>query len=181
MDKEKDIFDHLKARKTPTPDASYFQSLAQSVIDSQPKKTGTKQEETPIIPLYKRPAVWIGTVAAIAAIFIVGFLVVNFNQTSVDDTNPLVALNEIPSTEVYDYIDENIDDFDTDLIVEALDASSVSNMTLINEPAVVETPVEETKSTPEKISFDDINTEDIINYLNEEGISPEDFEEDSFI
>lgn len=181
MDKEKDIFDQLKARKTPMPDASYFASMAQSVIDSQKGTDAPKKEEPRIIPMYKRPIVWIGTVAAIAAAFVVGLLIVNFNQHSTEESNPLMALNEIPSTEVYEYIDENIDDFDTDLIVDALDASSINNITLVDEVEEPETTTESTQTNTEKISFDDIDTEDIINYLNEEGISSEDFDEDSFI
>ena len=88
------------------------------------------------------------------------------------------------NTEVYNYIDENIDDFETDLIVEAMNESSVDELTFVepeeDEPTPSETSSETT--TVETISFDDIDAEDILNYFNEEGINSEDFEDDdSFI
>lgn len=180
MEKDKDIFEHLKARKTPMPDASYFSSLAQSVIESQQQTTPNTKEETRVVPLFKRPIVWIGTVAAIAAVFIVGMIVVNLSETSTETTDPLLALNEIPSSEVYEYIDENIEDFDTDLIAEALDEGSISSISLSDKSDEIPT-VEAAKKTIENVSFDDIDIEDIIDYLNEEGITSEDIEEDSFI
>lgn len=171
MEEKKDIFDHLKPRETSVPDASYFEAMAKSVVKSQKK--------TPIIQLYKRPIVWIG---AVAAVFIAGILIVNFNNTKETDSDPLLALNTISSDELYQYIDENIDDFDTELIVEVMNESSVDEMT-INEPE----PNESTKTiiqetTAEAISFDDVDSEDILQYLNNEGIDSDDFEdEDSFI
>lgn len=180
MEKDKDIFEHLKARKTPMPDASYFSSLAQSVIASQQPTTLNQKENTPVVPLFKRPIVRIGSVAAIAAIFVVGMLVVNLSNTSTETNDPLLALNDIPPSEVYEYIDENIDDFDTDLIAEALDEASISNISFTDNSEESST-VETSPTSIEKISFDDIDIEDIIDYLNEEGITSEDLEEDSFI
>lgn len=179
MEEKNDIFDHLKPGKTPIPDASYFENLAKSVIDSQ--KEVPAKKETPIVPLYKRPALWIG---AVAAVFIAGFLIVNFGKTAELDSDPLLALNDVSNTEVYNYIDENIDDFETDLIVEAMNESSVDELTFVepeeDEPTPSETSSEAT--TVETISFDDIDAEDILNYFNAEGIDSEDFEDDdSFI
>lgn len=171
MEEKNDIFEHLKPRKTPIPDDSYFEAMANSVIQSQKK--------TPIIPLYKRPIVWIG---AVAAIFLVGFLVVNFTSTSNSDSDALLALNDISSNELFQYIDENIDDFDTDLIVDALNESTVNEMSFIEPETSEIVEVKTEKATAKPISFDDIDANDILDYLNEEGIDPEEFEDDdSFI
>lgn len=179
MEEKNDIFDHLKPRKTPIPDASYFESMANSIIESQKKVESPITKETPVIPLYKRPVVWIG---AVAAIFIAGFLIVNFNNTTEINSDPLLALNDVSSGEVFEYIDENIEDFDTDLIVEALNESLVDEMNYVETVSSNPTEIITETNAVESISFDEIDTEDILNYFNEEGIESEDFEdEDSFI
>ena len=171
MKEKNDIFDHLKPRETPIPDASYFEAMAKSVIESQ--------KEIQIIPLYKRPVVWIG---AVAAIFIAGILLVNFSATSENNSNPLLALNDVSSDELYKYIDENIDDFETDLIAEALNESSVDEMNYIEAVSSEQIETKPTQTREEPISFEEIDSDDILNYFNEEGIDSEDFEdEDSFI
>lgn len=170
MEEKNDIFDHLKPRKTPIPDASYFESMAKSVIESQ---------KAPIIPLYKRPVVWI---SAVAAIFIAGIMIVNFSTTSDINSDPLLALNDVSSDELYAYIDENIDDFETDLIVEALNESSVDEMNFIEPEPVEQIETKAEKISPEPISFDEVDSKDILDYFNEEGIDSDEFEDDdSFI
>ncbi|PHR26142.1 MAG: hypothetical protein COA38_15515 [Fluviicola sp.] len=170
MEEKNDIFDHLKPRKTPIPDASYFESMAKSVIESQ---------KAPIIPLYKRPVVWI---SAVAAIFIAGIMIVNFSTTSDINSDPLLALNDVSSDELYAYIDENIDDFETDLIVEALNESSVDEMNFIEPEPAEQIEVKAEKINPEPISFDEVDSKDILDYFNEEGIDSDEFEDDdSFI
>ena len=179
MEEKNDIFDHLKPRKTPVPDASYFEALANSVIDSQKEKEAVTPKETKIIPLYKRPSLWIG---AVAAVFIAGILIVNFNKTTEVNSDPLLALNDVSSSDVYNYIDENIEDFETDLIVEALNESTVDDMSFVEAETAESAPEETDIATSEPISFDDIDSDDILDYFNEEGIDSEDFEdEDSFI
>ena len=171
MEEKNDIFDHLKPRETPIPDASYFEAMANSVIASQKK--------TPIIPLYKRPIVWI---SAVAAVFIAGILVVNLSATSETNSDPLLALNDLSSDELYTYIDKNIDDFETDLIIEALNETSVDEMNFIEPEKIEKIEVTSEKPLPEPISFDEIDSKDILDYFNEEGIDSDDFEdEDSFI
>jgi hypothetical protein len=181
MEEKNDIFDHLKPRKTEIPDASYFEALANSVIESQQEKPAEPKKEAKIIPLYKRPVVWLG---AVAAIFIAGILIVNFSKSTETDSDPLLALNEVSSEDVYSYIDENIEDFETELIVEAMQESDLDEMsftaveTEVPEPA----PEEMDVAATEPIFFDEIDSEDILDYFNEEGIDSEDFEdEDSFI
>jgi hypothetical protein len=169
----------LKPRKTPIPDASYFEALANSVIDSQKEKELATPNKTKIVPLYKRRSLWIG---AAAAVFIAGILIVNFNKTVEIDSDPLLALNGVSSNDVYDYIDENIEDFETDLIVEVLNESSVDDMSFVKVETAESIPEETDIATSEPISFDDIDSDDILDYFNEEGIDSEDFEdEDSFI
>lgn len=171
MEEKNDIFEHLKPRSTDVPDDSYFEAMANSVIETQKK--------TPIIPLYKRPIVWIG---AVAAVFLVGFLIVNFSSTSDSNSDALLALNDVSSNELFEYIDENIDDFDTDLIVDAMNESAVDELSFIEPESSEIIEVATEKTTPSRITFDDIDANDILDYFNEEGIDTEDLEDDdSFI
>jgi hypothetical protein len=171
MEEQNDIFDHLKVRKSPLPDDSYFESLAKNVINSHQK--------TRVIPLYKRPVFWI---SAVAALFVVSFLVINFTSTSTPENDPLLALNDLSSDELFNYIDENIDDFDTDLIVEVMNESTIDEITFSESENSLTHPTNPTQSTETTISFDDIDTQDILDYLNSEGIDSDDLEdEDPFI
>ncbi len=175
MEEKRDIYDHLKVVKTSVPDDSYFENLAKSVITSQTKSK--------VIPLYKRPVVWI---SAVAAILLVSLLVVNFTSTAVtENQDPLLALNAISSDELYTYINENIDDFDTEMILEAMDDQAIDELTTKTSQALQSaagnsnTPVTAEKPLP--VSFDDIDVEDILEYFDKEGIDPEDIEEEIFI
>lgn len=175
MEEKRDIFNHLNVVKTNVPDDSYFEQLAKSVIASQSKPK--------VIPLYKRPVVWIG---AVAAILLVSLLVVNFSSTDItEDQDPLLALNEISSDELYNYINENIDDFDTDMLIDALDDQAIDELTSKTSQALQtaagkpNVPVKAEKPLP--VSFDDIDVEDILDYFEKEGIDPEDIEEEIFI
>lgn len=171
MEEKNDIFDHLRAGKTPVPDASYFANLTKSVIDSQ--------NNTPIIPLYKRPIIWIG---AAAAILVLSLFFVNLSPNAGKNSDPLVALNDVSSNEISNYINENIDDFDIDLITEALNERSIDELQFINDTANVQIQKTNQHSTSTKISFDDVNVDDILDYLKDQGIDAEDLEdEDSFI
>ncbi len=175
MEEKRDIFDHLKVVKPSVPDDSYFENLAKSVIASQ--------REPKVIPLYKRPVVWI---SAVAAILLVSLLVVNFSaNNAVENQDPLLALNDISSKELYNYINENIDDFDTEMIVDALDDQAIDELSIATSQALqagaassTSTPV---KEKPLPVSLDDIDVDDILEYFEKEGIDPDDIEEEIFI
>ncbi len=171
MEEKNDIFDHLRAGKTPVPDASYFADLAKSVIDSQ--------KNVRIIPLYKRPIVWIG---AIAALIVASFLIVNLSSSSLNNSDPILALNDVSSNEISNYINENIDDFDLDLITDALNDQAIDEMSFIDDSTSIQPKKTPEHSSATKISFDDINAADILDYLKEQGIEAEDIDDDeSFI
>lgn len=175
MEEKHDIFDHLKAVNPSVPDDSYFENLAQQVILSQQK--------TKVIPLYKRPVVWI---SAVAAILLVSLLVVNLTSSDINqNSDPLLALNDLSSDELYNYIDENIDDFDIEMIAEALDDQGLDEMansavySLETDPE--DTPALKTTEAPISVSLDDIDIDDILDYFNTEGIDPDEIEDGIFI
>ncbi|MFT5780575.1 MAG: hypothetical protein ACI837_003538 [Crocinitomicaceae bacterium] len=168
MEKEKDIFDHLKVRKIEVPDAAYFENLTKMVIDKQRPK---------IIPMYKRPMAWIGAAAAVA---IVALLVTNISESPIESSDPLLALNEFSADDLMSYVDDHIDEFDTEMISDMIPSSDLESSDIFDE---IEAPiVEPVKQVKAPISLDKIDDQDILDYFDDEGIDLEDFEDDdSFI
>jgi predicted XRE-type DNA-binding protein len=85
----------------------YFEQLAQSTLNRIKKQLNHTPKR---IPLFRN----VQLAAAIAMIVFVGFGVVQFKQ------KPANELSKISSAEISEYVSENIDDFDTDLILNAL-------------------------------------------------------------
>ena len=178
MKSEKDIFDHIKAKKVEMPSADYFKNLTEAVLE---------KEQPKIIPMHKRPVVWIG---AIAAAIVISLLVMNIsNSTEIieGDANPLLTLNDVSSDDLVSYIEDNIEDFDTDLIVEMIPENSLDEVEMFKE---VELPFDDiagieninSNSSGSTMEIENLDDQDILDYFNEEGIDLEDFEdEDPFI
>ena len=61
MENPNNIFDQIQKRKITVPENAYFDAMADSIISQQAPK---------IIPLYKKPLVWISSAAAVALIAI---------------------------------------------------------------------------------------------------------------
>ncbi len=148
-----DIFDHLKVREIETPDVSYFEKLAATISEEQQPK---------VIPMYKKPMVWMVAAAAVIAVF---FLV---DLGEIDqEQDVLLALYELPKEEVYSYVEGHIDDFETEMIADVIpteDIEVVKVMEPASSPEIIE-PITETE-----LNFDDIEAEDILEYLDSEEI-----------
>lgn len=160
MEKQNDIFDHLKPREIFTPDQAYFDQLATNVISTAKSK---------VIPLYKKPVFWM--TAAAACITVV--LLLNIGTTSKTSENVLLAMNEIPQHEVLEYVKQNIKEFDTEMLSEIIPENNIEEIKF-------STQIEEKKSEPlsePQINFDNIDQEDILNYLYEEDIDINDLED----
>lgn len=164
MEEQKNILDYISPQKASMPSSDYFEGLANQVI---------KNQCTKIVPFYKKPAVWIGSAAAVA-IGIVFFTSLFSAPTTTKD--PLLALQEVSTEEIMDYLHENIDDID-ELEIEEV----ISDTSLDSSPKMEQKSSEISTSTPpvEEVTFDDINTDDILNYLNKEGIDPSELEDDN--
>ncbi|MDX2360519.1 MAG: hypothetical protein QNK23_06915 [Crocinitomicaceae bacterium] len=157
METNKNIFDHLKTNEIETPDAGYFDQLAKEVIASQ---------KTKVIPLYKKPLAWIVSAAAVfAAVFLL-------NLGDAEEQDVLLALNEISTEEVYLYIEDHIEDFDTDLISEMIDEENIDPIVFIDQELNPEV-----ETFDETLSFEDIETEDILEYLQNEAVDLDDDDE----
>ena len=152
MKEQKDIFNYLNKKDSSTPDASYFENMADNIIAKETKKTT-------VIPLFKKPSSW--AISAAASIAILVFL--NFPGSK--NNNVLLSLNDISTSEIESYIDHNIADFDSDLISE-----------FISEEKFEETALEELKeieiieAVESTIELDNINSDEILDYFNTEEI-----------
>jgi len=165
MDKQNNIFDYLKVNKPQVPNKDYFEQLANNVMKSQKIK---------VIPIYKKPVTWLSMAAASVAIM---FLLGVFNSNP-QETNVLLALNEVSVNEIETYIYDNINDFDTDAIINLIEEENIE----AEEEKVSIEPIIETTISEKPISLDNIEKEDILEYFELEGINLEDLGDDeSFI
>lgn len=172
MEEQKDIFDFIEKRKTEMPDQSYFENLSKSVIASQEKK------KAKIVPLFKRPATWLSVAAAAVLVF----MVVKFNSPAdvvFTDSDSLAGLDDVSREEILAYVNDNIDDFDVELIAEFVPANQLDDDYSDLESELFE---DQEEDPIESVSFDNITKEDILEYLEEDDLDFSDLDdEDSFI
>lgn len=154
MNNEKDIFDFIKPKKVDVPSDDFFANLSQEIIE---------KEKTPIVPMYKKPLGWIaGIVASMAIVLAVGFLGNNTPPKSA-----LAQLDEVELEDVETYVEENFDSYELDEIIAEIPDSDIDE---IPEPVFVE----------EKITWDDISQEDILDYIDSE-LDIDELDEELFI
>jgi len=166
MQKQKDIFEYLEVRKSKTPDKAYFEQMAIDVLS---------QHSVKIVPIYRRP---IAVLSAVAAAVILVFVLINFNSTENIETNPLTALNDLPSQDLISYVDENIDDFDSELIAEYIPIDNIETDYPIE---VIDEYEISNQDLSEAISFENVSNDDILEYLENEEIDIYDLEDDEII
>ncbi len=155
MENPNNIFDQVQKRKIDIPESTYFDAMADTILSQQAPK---------IVPLYKKPLVWISSAAAVALIAIT----VQLSTSTEESMSFQSALNDIPQETILAYVTENIDEYELDEIIEIIPDQTIQDMEVF-QPIVVES-----EST---ISFDDISNEEIMEYLLEEGIDMEEMNE----
>lgn len=152
MKEQKDIFNYLNKKDSSTPDASYFENMADNIIAKETKKSK-------VIPLFKKPSFWMIAAAASIAFFV--FL----NLPASNNNSVLLSFNDISTSEIESYIDHNFADFDSDLISEFISEINIEETALekLKEVEIFEA-VEST------IELDNINSDEILDYFNTEEI-----------
>lgn len=175
MKSEKDILDHLKARKIERPSSDYFANLAKQISDSQ-------SAPAKIIPLYRRKGTWISIAAAAAVVLLVFQFI---PESGLTPSNPMTSLSidDLSSEEITAYVEKHIDEFDIDMIIDQIPLSNLEN-----DP--VEETIEPNDSTEFQninttidtgLNFDDIDIDDILQYFESEGIDIEELENEEDI
>ena len=99
MENPNNIFDQVQTRKVNVPERTYFEGMADSIISQHASK---------VVPLYKKPLVWISSAAAVAIIAIT----IQLSTSTEERLNLQTALNDIPNETILAYVTENIDDYD---------------------------------------------------------------------
>jgi hypothetical protein len=155
MENPNNIFDQIQKRKITVPENAYFDAMADSIISQQAPK---------IIPLYKKPLVWISSAAAVALIAIT----IQLSTSAEESMNLQTALNDIPRETILEYVTENIDDYEIDEITEVIPDQTIQDIEVF-QPITIQ--------SESNLSFENISNEEILDYLLEEGIDLEDMNE----
>ena len=162
MENDKNIVDFLKPREREEISDAYFDNMA-SIITNTNKKTIVKK----LTPIYKKPIFWL---TSIAAVFIGLIVLRNFSSEEIQLSANLSSPSQ---SELLAYVDENIDNFEQDLLVKyiPIDETEISELKKTS-------PNNQTNWTIENVElFEDINKEDVLQYLSSEELTLEDLED----
>lgn len=162
MEENKDIFDHLKKRVIETPSKEYFDTMVNNILEekAQPK----------VISIKRKVVVWI---TSAAAVLLVAFLLIDRSPNQ--SANILAELDNISTDELLAYMDEHIDEFETDLIAESLTEDQISEL---DEEITSELSQITYLETKKDIQFEDISPTELDEYLELEDIDLDDLEND---
>jgi len=162
METKPDIFEYLKKREIETPNPEYFESIALKILAEQ--ATPLKQ----VSPV-KRIVLWSASIAATAMLI---FLLIPSNPP-VEKVNLAFELNALSEVDVLSYVHDHLDEFDTEMLVAAVPVENIEAISLVPE---IESP-EFTVISDAPINFDALDTKDILEYLENEGLDVYDLDE----
>ena len=161
MKQEKNIFDYLKATKKTTPDTSYFENMAKDILAKE-KNVAPKK----IVPLYKNPVFWLVATAASVVLLVI------LSQKFTTDKDTTIALEDVSSTEVLAYVEDNIDEFDAYLIAEYVSIDDLQE-------EKIDVIVEE-ESTEAIEELEEVEIDDILYYLEYEELDIDEIEDELY-
>lgn len=171
MEEQKDIFDFLEKRTPNVPSDDYFAELANKVLRENPSVSPKPK----VVPLYRRPVFWVASAAAAV------LLIVLLQPKTTEITQSGVDFNDLSRGEILAYVEYNLDEFDEELLAEFIPDSRM-HYTMTTEKLSIE-PEEKTAGQPSpKLtnSLDDISTDEILDYLEDEGMDLDDLDDDIF-
>lgn len=199
---EQHIIDELKKQPGEVPGEDYFARLKAevmekastlSVLDPPPlpsddaangypqsssviRRTLPSEGGSKIIPLYRKT--WFQIAAAASVVLIVTLFALNGGEapkTRIAQTQQ-PDWNSVSQEEVLAYIDENIDDFETEVIAQHLDPipqwNTETELAVNGAPVTPKAGKEKTDKYDEL--FNELDQEDILEYLEDEGELDED-------
>lgn len=173
METNKNIVDFMKPRERESISDNYLNGLVSNVM-----ATVQQQETVKIIPFYKKTVFWLSNVAAV----IVLVILIQFNRQS---TTVVCDFDSVSETELLAYVEDNIEDFDQELLMHyvSLKKENVFMDEKMDKPENVSSDVSKThteltkESKFDKNQFNEINKEDILDYLEEEELNYDDLQE----
>lgn len=178
MEEKKDIFDFIEKRPSETPDSDYFDNLAASVISEVSNTDNAESDASKgkVVPLYRRPALWL---SGAAAAILVAFLLLP-EQTAPTSEGAL-SFEDLSKKEVLAYVDENIEDFDVELLAEFIPSNKLSTDNYFDQ-TTQEVPEEVETTNPElEESLESVSPQEILEYLEMEGMDVDDLDEELFL
>lgn len=170
MKTDKSIIDFMKPRERESISDDYLDSLVSNVMHITKVHKPIK-----IVPFYKKTIFWISNIAAVILIFIL----IKFNtQPNTIECN----FDAVSKSELLAYIDENIEDFDQEMLMSYVPLKNQENfeseVLTIKENVIDDSKNEQIIEEPrfDKEQFNKINKKDILDYLDQEGLNYEDLE-----
>lgn len=164
MQNQKDILEQIRVKKLETLSSDFLTEMAKEIHRTELKK---------VVPIYRKPLFYMLTSAAACAIFIIVSVLTSEQKQEISLT---AEFQEISSAELLAYVDANLEDFEEELLGEF-----VENLDLNETYSAPETtaPIAESQvSTP---ILDEIQKEDILDYLQDEGYDVYDDDLNDFI
>lgn len=153
------IIDELKVNHASLPSDDFFADFKNTVLEK------INAEKTMlIVPLYKR---WYSWTAVAAAIAIICTLTWNSETVSHETPKEKVDFSSLNREDVLQYMEENIDDFETEMLAEQMD--SIPSWNIRKEKYSGNITKNGTKDKSNDL-FNDLNKEDILKYLEEESM-----------
>jgi hypothetical protein len=129
--------------------------------------------------MWRKPVIWITSAAAVSALIIFS---TQFSKPQ-NETDILLALNEISNEEIFSYIDENIEEFDTELIASFVNENDES-ISFATEPNYTDSTQvkKDPKTNDTNIIPESIDRDAILDYLEDQEINLDELSDDeSFI
>lgn len=159
MQEKKDIFDQIEAKSKPKLDDAYFQDMEAAILEKTINSVDTKE-----ISIFRKSKFYIITGLAAAAILLLFLIPINIQE----DTQSFAEIND---DEIYNYIEENINDFEEETLLAFVDVENL-DVQPIQQPASAETEIKTDVETLETINsndlLDNINIEDLEEYINDQ-------------
>jgi hypothetical protein len=171
METKKDPFEHIKTTGPVSPGADYFEKLkADLLVEIR------KEPKAPIKTLVHHPFFWVISAAASIVLLFAIRAVLN------EPLEASISFSSLSNDEILTYVEQNIDDFDEEMIADVYNAVIASkygaegDTTKKRTLTVNEIPanVSQTSAT---VTFETLSEEDILNYLNSQELTEEELEE----
>lgn len=156
---KKHIVDELEVKIVPQPEEFYFLQLKERILQELPEHPTAK-----IIPIYKRWYFWSGAAAAVLVLFTLN----TFQNVNTQKTNEL-DFSSVSKEEVLNYLHENIEELEDHELVEHV--TIASNWTDSTAHEIIQPATKQTVSEKEEPLFQNIEREEILEYLKNEDIS----------
>ena len=161
MDKKKSILDYIKPVKTKLPKEDYFADLASKVAKTEhPSLSAKKTAKIRFLPV----------AYAAAAVLVIGFVLFQqFMAPSVKTKSYESYLAELSANEILEYVESNIEDYSEDELIDASRPITEEEM--------------ESSTFTEVFGYipEELETETIEQYLDEDFINLNNFDENELL